>query len=748
MIISGFFYAINSALFANKLSMKKTLLIIAGLMSIAAVQAQNYYYLAKQSGGNPGGLNTEMDQLNNASGGGWTLIMGQTASPAYSAVQNLPAGFNFKFAGNAVTQFKASSTGYITFNTAASNTPVSAAEALPSTNLPDKTISIWGMTATGTNDMVLSKTFGTAPNRQFWIKFQSMTTPGDAANSFTYWSIVLEESTNTIYLVGMNWGQSSSNYTSPKHSLGIQIDGTTAVNIAGSPNITNTAPLDETYGNNFYYEFIYGVQPSTDVKVSGFVLPILTKVGSDYDVKVSLSNRGSQPVNSLDLMYSLNGGAPVKTSLSSLGLQANLGNAVQATATAKVAANPVGTMQKIVVWVENVNGGSETVKSNDTNRSYTVINNGAGGGKKRVMLEEGTGAWCQHCPDAHSYLKNIKNTNGSNVIVIAHHNADGMAGAGDSINRSYLAGYPGGTIDRYFWADKSAVGLSRGDWNSKVTAALAMSTPVDVSVSSVDLNTSSKKLSWKVKVKFYDYFGANDVRIGGMAVENNVRGTGSGYDQIISSTYTSNMTHAYYNFSSPMIGYYHDNVSVGVPSGVWGAKLPTTAEVIKPGDSFEVTFTHTYANILGTVNMPSTAQFTPKGGTVFANGKPVDMRAVGFVSLFTPGLNDRKVLNAHEQWLWNQSAGTRTPVAAAAIRLYPNPAAESAGISWEQPVAAQAEISVMNMAGQVVQQSLVAGVSGSNESVINLKNLNNGVYLVKLTVGGTSVSSKLIVAHD
>lgn len=728
--------------------MKKILLSTLTLLAVAGASAQNYYYLAKQTGGNPGGLNKEMDQLNNASGGGWTLIMGQTANPALSSVQNLPAGFDFKFAGSAVTQFKASSTGYITFNTSASNTPTTTAEALPSANLPDKSVSIWGMTASGTNDMVLSKTFGTAPRRQFWIKFQSMTTPGDASGSFTYWSIVLEEGTNAIYLVGMNWGQSANNYATPKHSLGIQIDGTTAVSVTGSPNITNAAPLDETFGNNFFYEFNYGTQPATDVAVSGFNLPAFTKKNSDYDVKVNLTNRGAQTVTSLDLYYSVNGGTPVKTSLSALNVQPGLANTVAATATTKVSTPTAGIKQNLVVWVENVNGSDESNKKNDTARSYTVVNLGAGGAVKRTVLEEGTGAWCQHCPDAHSFMKNLKTTHGDKVIMIAHHNGDGMAGAGDSINRTYLAGYPQGVIDRYFWTDKSSVALNRGDWSDKVSAALAMSTPVEVTVKDIDLNTTTRKLTWKVKVKFYDYYAAADLRVGAMALEDNVRGTGSGYDQIISSTYTSNPSHPYYRFTSPMVGYYHDNVSVGAPSGVWGAKLPTGKEVVGPEDSFEFTFTHTFPAILGSVNMPTSSQFFPKGGSVFANGKPVDMRAFGFVSLWNADANARPIINAHEKFLWDQKAGLPEVKTELNLSAMPNPAADKVMISWTQPAAAVVNAEIVNLAGQTVKTlTSVQGQQGYNETEADLSDLNAGVYLIKLSSGTATSTIRLVVAR-
>ncbi|MBL0071768.1 MAG: hypothetical protein IPP34_08130 [Bacteroidetes bacterium] len=73
-------------------------------------------------------------------------------------------------------------------------------QLLPSALIPDNSVCVWGLQATGANDNIVVKTFGTAPNRQYWIFFTSYSIPGNTAG-WTYWSIVLEETSNKIYLV-------------------------------------------------------------------------------------------------------------------------------------------------------------------------------------------------------------------------------------------------------------------------------------------------------------------------------------------------------------------------------------------------------------------------------------------------------------------------------------------------------------------------------------------------------------------
>ena len=176
--------------------MKKFLLLAAILCTGLATQAQ-YYYLPFTSnpGQNPGNLNTDGEYpVGGGLPAGWTTIRTSSATPAWSNLQTLPFAFNFN--GAPVTDYKVSTTGILTFDVASAlAAPASASQALPSALIPDNSVCVWGLQGTGANDNVVTKTFGTAPNRQHWIFFSSYSIPGNTAG-WTYWSIVLEETTN------------------------------------------------------------------------------------------------------------------------------------------------------------------------------------------------------------------------------------------------------------------------------------------------------------------------------------------------------------------------------------------------------------------------------------------------------------------------------------------------------------------------------------------------------------------------
>jgi len=210
--------------------MKKIITALA-IMATASVGYSQYYtqsYIAV--GTNPGGLNTDVEQTAGVLGPqGWTTVLPTQSTPTWSASQAIPFAFNFN--NSAETNYKVSSTGILTFDVASTvAAPSQSNAALPSALIPDKSVTVWGMEGNGGNDAILSKTFGTAPYRQHWVMFSSFSATG--GTGWVYWSIVLEETTNRIFVVDMR------NYNTPLTlTVGVQVNGTTATSVAGSPNL-------------------------------------------------------------------------------------------------------------------------------------------------------------------------------------------------------------------------------------------------------------------------------------------------------------------------------------------------------------------------------------------------------------------------------------------------------------------------------------------------------------------------------
>src|SRR5687767_12686617 len=132
--------------------MKKALLSAVLCLFVMTGYSQYYYIPFQNAGTNPGNLN--LDSEYPVGGGlpaGWTSIhAGSAASPAWSSTQTIP--FTFLFNGSAVTQYKVSTSGVLTFDVTAVTAPSYTRGAIPNAGLPDKSVAIWGLSGLASND--------------------------------------------------------------------------------------------------------------------------------------------------------------------------------------------------------------------------------------------------------------------------------------------------------------------------------------------------------------------------------------------------------------------------------------------------------------------------------------------------------------------------------------------------------------------------------------------------------------------
>jgi len=230
--------------FTFRLSYVLTLALLVISMGASAQWTYTVNYV--QNGGNPGGLLTSDLPF-----GTTTIIPQSQAANSWSAPQTIP--FAFDFAGTPVTQWKVSGNGVVTFDLGMALPGDN--DALPSAQLAPMTIAgMWdsftSSPPTGTNDYVRTITVGAAPNRQQWIMYYSYEI-GSPNLSFMYWSIVLEETTNKIYVVDQ-YGSTSPLMSS---TVGVQIDATTATMWSSSPNTPQGGNTSSSVTDNDYWEF-------------------------------------------------------------------------------------------------------------------------------------------------------------------------------------------------------------------------------------------------------------------------------------------------------------------------------------------------------------------------------------------------------------------------------------------------------------------------------------------------------------
>lgn len=337
----------------------RKLFLITGLFCWAQLAMGQYYMLNYSNAGrNPGGLNLE-DEVPAALGlQGWTIIHeGGVNAPEWSDNEGMP--FAFEFNGVNRAGYKVSTSGVLTFDLSSTDVPSGENEALPSSSVPDNSVVVWGLEAATNNDKILEKVFGTAPNRQLWIMFNAYEAAGSTLPICNFfWSIVLEESTNNIYIVdqkGSPLGTCAANLT-----LGLQLDAATAYTTGDSPSASNMAGASGGPEDNSYFAFIPGEQPANDMEAQSLdVEEYLTLDDAPIEISATFLNQGADELRSLDLYYSINGVAA--------GVDHLVSNLSTTSFTHDIPWIPTMPGQyEIEVWVDAPNGVADAIPGNNS----------------------------------------------------------------------------------------------------------------------------------------------------------------------------------------------------------------------------------------------------------------------------------------------------------------------------------------------------------------------------------------------
>jgi hypothetical protein len=664
----------------------KKIFTLAVLLAGVALNSQYYYNDYSTALMNPGNLNNDSEY---PSGGGldpaWVQICGSGASPIWSTNQTIP--FTFSFNGSPETQYKVSNSGCVTFDVASAvAAPAFASVSLPSATIPDKSVVISGLSGTGANDFVMMKNFGTAPNRQHWIFFTSYT----AGSGYTYWSIVLEETTNKIYVVDQRTSVPITTL-----AIGIQTNSTTAYALnGGSNNVASVAGASALTDDNGYYEFNPGTRPVADmaaISEPNNAYEILS--AAPFSLQTYFRSFGSATVTSYDMNYSVNGGPTVTGSISSVSVATQAGT----TGTHPTPWTPTATgIYNIQMWATNINGNADANNSNDTlDFQITVVDTLA---PRVTLMEVFTSATCVPCVAGNQNMDNnvVPNLTAGEYTIIKYQ--QDFPGSGDpyanseSVNRRAYYGInsiPRMEID--------------GQW---------------------DLNASS------LTVPIFDSYQQQPsfMEIG------------------ISSAYYSGTNVSVVATINPLITY----AGSGWKYHVVVIENQTTGNVASNGEtSFNDVMMNMHPTETGT-NISALTANTPINinVTVPMSGTNVEQMSDLKVVIFVQDNTTKEVLQS--QWLDVVPNGVSDIDASGngIVNMYPNPATDNVTVQYQVGKSQEVSWTMTNALGEVVNSgSNVAANQGANQMNINTAGFATGVYFMTLTTSEGQFTQRVVIAE-
>lgn len=252
---------------------------------------------------------------------------------------------------------------------------------------------------------------------------------------------------------------------------------------------------------------------------------------------------------------------------------------------------------------------------------------------KRVLVEEGTGAWCGYCPRGATTLLNTIEKYPDKVIGVAVHNADGMTIPEEAAySTAYMNGFPCMTIDRKRHNVSGAKpGVNDGAIVGPIQNQMVVPAKVAVSIENLVYSSSNRTLTVDVKAAFVSNV-IGDIRFNLYIVEDSVKGSGTGWDQ---NNYMSKTgadpdpNSPWYNLPPKLTNFYHRHVLRAMLGGTWG-DAGVIPDPVQSGGTYTKSYTYKVPNNFNTDRI----------------------HLVGIVQMYNSSVDKREVLNAIQQGLF------------------------------------------------------------------------------------------------
>lgn len=414
-----------------------------------------------------------------------------------------------------------------------------------------------------------------------------------------------------------------------------------------------------------------------------------------------VNNYGSIPITSIDVSWN-DGSAHTATFNTNIAV----GATVTINHTVPVNYSTVNTYD-IDVEITAVNGGVDPNPADNT--GSTVISTISQNASKKVLIEEGTGTWCGWCPRGAVAMDYMTVNYPDDFIGVAVHNGDPMADATYN-NSSKFDGFPSSHTDRFIL--NADVGISNFEnyYNQRINVL----TPA---LASITATSNGNAISIVASATFYTSFASERYKLGVIIAENNVTGTGSGYNQTNYYAGGSNGTMGGYESlpsTVPAADMVYDHVGRALLGGYNGqtGSIPAT---ITDGQTVNYTFNY---------NIPATSNKNEMYAVVVIidsqTGEIVNSNKVGFA---TASVGDVQTID---------------------LAVYPNPASEKLNVTFEAQ-GGDYLIQVTDLQGRVVLSESHSNLSGSQNLEVNTSNLSSGNYLLSVAQSGASFTKMISI---
>lgn len=631
--------------------MRRIAITLLSLCCITSAGAQIFVLDAGRNGNLPARIDNnpaialESDDMDETDGR-WQVWMDSAARPVRSSA--LALGFNFRLGATVYTHLRAGSNGYITFDTIAPLFGDTLNRMLPIAGLPSPAFVFGGIQLNGSNDKLLFRYAGNAPNRSLWIKWHSAT----AGENFAYAAAVIRED-GTCWMGWMHAGNNGQPYRKPALYLGMQT-ATAHVAFPGSvPLQPDSAASGLQAADNRFACFIFDTSYRSEIR--WLARPTALQFDRNAPRLWALPAFNASPTATGDLVLALsvNGGAEV---------QRRIANPFTAARVAMVqdtlpALGDTG-FYTIRIRILSHAGIAETLRNGDTLTFTAAVHNPLPF-NKTPLAEYHTASWCAECPGMHPWLGQAADRG---VVVLEHHQRDGMTHA-------FTNSIGAANLPALFLGGSKQESLDTAGLNAALAMAQAEKSPYRLRIADAALSAAGQ-LSYRVEMSCGAHF-AGEVRLLTGLREKFQRGLGQPWEQRIAGNLRNDtLGGPFIGFPANVEMYFHPNVAWRFMSPYQGENNGLPVLQHRPGFAVTRNFSTRMPDPVF-ANVPVTSVYSDRGANVVARYKPYETEI--FAVLWTQDASGRQIaLQAVIQPLWDFAAGT-AELRNSSLQAWPNP---------------------------------------------------------------------------
>lgn len=491
-------------------------------------------------------------------------------------------------------------------------------------------------------------------------------------------------------------------------SLGTFTNGINAIASLDLFPVEGVTGQSTFFVDDVYFNYELPVLLDLDAALVGVNTSPFAIAGSTTNLLGTVRNIGNNPINSFDVTWS-NGLDDATMNVSGLNIPTWGEYEFEHDTPFSVVA---GT-NNIIVNITNVNGGTDDDPSNNSiTGSMEGVNPAPG---RKVVVEEGTGTWCGWCPRGEVFIETMVERYPDHFIPIAVHNGDPMTNA--EYNASLgISAFPNMSNER---TENFGFGVV-ADIENRFFQRITLAPPATLE-SSVVYDAATGQVTVISQATAIEDASGN-YRMAVILVEDNVTGTGNGYNQA--------------------------NYYAGGGNGVMGGyeALPSSVP------ASQMVYSHVGRELVGGFNgVNGSLPADLVNGEVYTyTFDPVTIDPtwnVNEMHLVTVLLNAQgHIINANDQTFNEAITGTKEVFVNHIAKVSPNPFSDVTNVVLTLEEKANVEMTVFNSIGQVVASKNYGELSGEMVLPFNGAGFAEGVYYIHIRLDNQLITKKVILS--